>query len=425
MAEASSQQGTRRQERLLPKLVSLAIRHADLLVTVSCLVGLIALLLLPSLAKNTYISENALVPGSASPKFTVRDAMDAAQFARDLQASRHNTTNPKTAIWTFLVKYLIAMGADFYVHPFSPPDRTFSSINFMSSHPSSTKSLQSSANYNVIGSEEFGLNIAGIIRAPRGEGNEAIVLVTPYDSGSLTDSDVVSLGLGLSLFQLLNKAPWLAKDLIWLAADSQYSLHTAVSAWLKDYHEPFSQISTLQKVFSLVVDEPSASLLEETMLGDFKRAGVIGAAVVFSMQGVQARLLNDFLTVYAEGPNGQMPNLDLINVVNNLAVYREGLQMKVDMVTDMLDWAWLQITGQVLEKVGQLAAMLNAGWKFGLPAFDYVQGAATLTRSVILQVSILFVVLVISKKHLLNFGVLGLLYAFEMRMLPSVLVLKK
>jgi hypothetical protein len=28
-----------------------------------CLVGLIALLLLPALAKNTYISENALIPG--------------------------------------------------------------------------------------------------------------------------------------------------------------------------------------------------------------------------------------------------------------------------------------------------------------------------------------------------------------------------
>ncbi|KAI5084234.1 hypothetical protein GOP47_0000403 [Adiantum capillus-veneris] len=385
MAESSSQQGTTRQERLLPKLASLAIRHADLLVTTSCLFGLIALLLLPALAKNTYISENALIPGSASPKFTVRDAMDAAQFARDLQALRHNTTNPGMAIRSFLVKYLVGMGVDFYVHPFSPPGPTFSSINFLLSHPSSTKFLQSSAKDNVTVSVEFGVNIAGIIRAPRGDGNEAIVLVTPYDAGSLTDADVVSLGLGLSLFQLLNKAPWLAKDIIWLAADSQFSLHTAVSAWLKDYHEPFYQSSTAGEILFSLVDKPSASLLEESTLGDFKRAGVIGAGVVFNMQGVQVRLLNDFLTVYAEGPNGQMPNLDLINVVNNLAVYREGLQMRVDMAADMLEWAWLHITGQVLEKVGQVAATLNAGWKFGLPAVEYVQGAATLTRSVILQ----------------------------------------
>lgn len=392
MTDSSSPQVNRRSERLLPKLASLAIRHADLLVATSCLFGLIALLLLPSLAKNTYISENALIPGSASPKFTVRDAMDAAQFARDLQASKHNTTNPGMAIRSFLVKYLVNMGADFYVHPFYPPDSTFASINFLSSHPSFMKRMQSSDEHDLIDPETFGVNVAGILRAPRGEGNEAIVLVTPYDAKLLTDVDAFTLGLGLSLFQLLSNAPWLAKDIVWLVADSHYSLHSAVSAWLKDYHEPFflggpnlQSPSSHPDFFSRILDKASVSLLEETTLGDFKRAGVIGAGVVFKMQGVQGRLLSDFLTVYAEGPNGQMPNLDLINVVNNLAVYREGLQTRVDMAANMLEWAWLHIAGKVLEKVGQVAAMLNAGWKFGLPAFDYVQGAATLTRSVILQ----------------------------------------
>eukprot|EP00250_Pteridium_aquilinum_P004803 c15005_g1_i1 orf=109-2280(+) len=394
MAEASSQQVNRRQaSRLLPKLASLAIRHADLLVVTSCIFGLIALLLLPALAKSTYISENALIPGSASPKFMVQDAMDAAQFARELQVSRHNTTNVAMAVRSFIVKYLVAMRADFYLHPFYRPDPTFSSMHFLSSHPSSVKVMQSSAEDNFIASERLGVNIAGILRAPQGEGNEAIVLVTPYDPESLTDADAFSLGLGLSLFHLLSKAPWLAKDIIWLAADSHYGLHTGVSAWLKDYHEPvlisgpmFQSFASQLNLYSGILDKPSVSiLLEETTLGDFKRAGVISAGVVFNMQGVQGRSSSDLLTVYAEGPNGQMPNLDLINIVNNLAVYREGLHMKLDIAASMLEWSCLHIAGQVLEKVGQVAAMLNVGWKFGLPASEYVQGAATFTQSLILQ----------------------------------------
>lgn len=392
MAEASSQQANQRPaSRLLPKIASLAIRHADLLVVTSCTFGLIALLLLPVLAKNTYISENALIPGSASPKFMVQDAMDAAQFARELQSSRHNTTNVAMAVRSFLVKHLVAMRADFYLHPFYPPDPTFSCMHFLSSHPSFVKVMSSNGKDSLITSERLGVNIAGILRAPQGEGNEAIVLVTPYDAESFTDADAFSLGLGLSLFHLLAKTPWLAKDIIWLAADSHYGPHTAVSAWLKDYHEPvvggsiFQDSSSQLDFYSGFLDTFSAAeLLEGTMLGDFKRAGVIGAGIVFNMQGVQGRLSGDFLTVYAEGPNGQMPNLDLINVVNNLAVYREGLHMKLDIATSMLEWAWLHIAGQVFEKLGQVAATLNVG-KFGLPASEYVQGAATLTRSLILQ----------------------------------------
>lgn len=393
MAEASSQQASRRQtSRLLPKLAFLAIHHADLLVVTSCTVGLIALLMLPALAKTTYISENALIPGSANPKFMVQEAMEAAQFARELQSSRQNTTNVSMSVRSFLVKHLVAMGADFYLHPFYPPDPTFSSLHFWSSHPSFVKLMSSNAKSGLLASERLGVNIAGILRAPQGDGNEAIVLVTPYNAESLTDADTFSLGLGLSLLHLLGKAPWLAKDIIWLAADSHYGPHTAVSAWLKDYHEPallggpiFKDLSSQLDFYSGFLDESfAAEVLEESRLGDFKRAGVIAAGVVFNMQGIQGRFSGDFLTVYAEGPNGQMPNLDLINVVNNLAVYREGLHMKLDTASTMLEWKWLQIAGQVFEKLGQIAATLNVG-KFGLPASEYVQGAATLTRSLILQ----------------------------------------
>ncbi|KAH7446281.1 hypothetical protein KP509_01G049800 [Ceratopteris richardii] len=332
---------------------------------------------------------NYYLTGSASPKFAIRDAMNAAQFARDLQALRQNVTDRPRVVRSFLINHLVAINADFYVHAFYPPEPPFSSLNFFSSHPSY---LRSSVETNEIPPENLGVNIAGIIRAPRGEGIEVIVLVTPFDAESFTDADAVSLGLSLSLFQLLSKSPWLAKDIVLLIADSRYSAHSAVSAWLKEYYEPFSFGGPLfhgstsqQEFYARIMDAPFASLLKESTLADFKRAGVISAGLVFDMQGVQGRLLSDFLTVHAEGPNGQMPNLDLINVINNLAVYREGLQMKLDMATNILEWAWLGIIGQILETLGHFAAMINEGWKFGSPAFEYVQGAATLARSVMLQ----------------------------------------
>ena len=40
-----------------------------------CIVGLVALLLLPALAKNTYISENALIPGTLGVSSLIFDVI--------------------------------------------------------------------------------------------------------------------------------------------------------------------------------------------------------------------------------------------------------------------------------------------------------------------------------------------------------------
>ena len=281
------------------------------------------------------------------------------------------------------------MGADFYLHPFTAPGSPFSPMCFFSSQSSSQSGLKemASGNNNANISEVLGVNVIGIVRAPRGEGNEAIVLVTPFSTRSLTDADAFSLGLGLSLFYLLKEAQWLAKDIIWLAADTEFGFHTGVAAWLKDYHGPSlnSDDGSYDHIYE-TLDENDASLLEKTNMRDFKRAGVITAGIIFKFQAFQGPGLGDSIKLYAEGSNGQMPNLDLINVVNNLAVYREGLQMKLDILDNMLEWKWLHVVGDFLEKLGQMAAMLNVGWKFSPLASEYVQGAATLSRSLTLQV---------------------------------------
>jgi glycosylphosphatidylinositol transamidase len=97
-------------------------------------------------------------------------------------------------------------------------------------------------------------------------------------------------------------------------------------------------------------------------------------------------LLEDTLNIYAEASNGQMPNLDLINIVNYLAVHRQGLRVKVEKVLTLLDLRWLEILGEMFELLGKVARSLNPGWKFGISAADYIEGSATLASSLYYQV---------------------------------------
>lgn len=49
--------------------------------------GVVALLLLPILAKNTYISENALMPGSANSMLSTHDVSEANKLINELTQS--------------------------------------------------------------------------------------------------------------------------------------------------------------------------------------------------------------------------------------------------------------------------------------------------------------------------------------------------
>uniref|UniRef100_A0A2P2JUR8 Glycosylphosphatidylinositol anchor attachment 1 protein n=1 Tax=Rhizophora mucronata TaxID=61149 RepID=A0A2P2JUR8_RHIMU len=60
------------------------IRHSLFFSVVCCTAGVFALLLFPLLAKNTYISENALMPGSASSMLSNHDISQANRLAKDL-----------------------------------------------------------------------------------------------------------------------------------------------------------------------------------------------------------------------------------------------------------------------------------------------------------------------------------------------------
>lgn len=235
----------------------------------------------------------------------------------------------------------------------------------------------------------YGINTVGIIRAPRGDGKEAIVMVTPYNSIKTTMSEALSLGVAYSVISLLSRVTWLAKDIIWLAADSRHGEYAAVAAWLRDYYT----LSRGDLKHNLDLCNASASPMPELssvkkygVYSEFRRAGTMAAALVIKVADSRTKTEKNILKIYAEASNGQMPNLDLINIVNYLAVHGQGLQVRVEKIWSLLDLWWLHSLGELLELLGKVAKSLNPGWKFGIPVSDYVEGCATLASSLYNQV---------------------------------------
>jgi glycosylphosphatidylinositol transamidase len=214
--------------------------------------------------------------------------------------------------------------------------------------------------------------------------------VTPYKFGKSGAAETLSLSIAYTVFSLLSRVTWLAKDIIWFVADSQYGEYAPVEAWLRDYHTPvFTGLGTLKADTCVKIDDlyvfEQKSIAQRKISDGFRRAGTMAAALILKVAD-RNELLEDTLNIYAEASNGQMPNLDLINIVNYLAVHRQGLRVKVEKVLTLLDSRWLEILGEMFELLGKVARSLNPGWKFGISAADYIEGSATLASSLYYQV---------------------------------------
>jgi len=282
-----------------------------------------------------------------------------------------------------IAQYMSALDAEVTYHKFYPQLNQFHPLHFFTSPDSGIISKN-------ISCSSLGINIAGIIRAPRGDGKEAIVLVTPYNPKKVGPGEALSLGIAYSVFSLLSRVTWLAKDVIWLVADSQYGEYSAVSAWLREYQAPVFHeaeiVNTETCNDSIVISELGQNpYSDRNSYGGFRRAGTMAAALVIKVDE-QGNHHEDSLNIYPEASNGQMPNLDLINIVNYLGVHKTGLRIKVKKMFSLLGSRWLNTLGGIFESLGRIARSLNPQWKFGISATEYVEGAATLASSMYSQV---------------------------------------
>ncbi|KAJ7970786.1 Glycosylphosphatidylinositol anchor attachment 1 protein [Quillaja saponaria] len=379
MAESNT---SKRRTRPIVRLGILLISHSLFFSVVCCIAGVLALLLLPILAKNTYISENALMPGSANTMLSSQDVSEASRLLKDLTDLEFKPEGTGIESQRLIAQYMSNLGAEVTIHKFNRQFHQFHPLHFFTSP-------DSGAIWENISCSSHGMNTVGIIRAPRGDGKEAIVLVTPYNSVKVGNGEALSLGIAYSVFSLLSKVTWLSKDIIWLVADSQHGEYDSVAAWLRDYHTPvFSGVGTINaetcKGSKAVYELKQKSYTERKIYDDFRRAGTMAAALVIKVTE-ESEPIGDSLSISAEASNGQMPNLDLINIVNYLAVHRQGLRVKVKKMWSLLDSKWLNLLGELFESIGQVARSLNLQWKFGVPAADYVEGTATLASSLFYQ----------------------------------------
>ena len=153
--------------------------------------GILAILLgFPHLARGTYFSENALLPGAGERTFGIDHARTALDLSLSLVAavSRHGVIE-------ILVNAARIAGLETSNHSFTSE------------------------------AGQVHTSIVAVLRAARGDGKESIVLSAEYPAGRDERSGAAeSAGLLLALQQVLARVPWLSRDFIFVLTPSGESL---------------------------------------------------------------------------------------------------------------------------------------------------------------------------------------------------------
>ncbi|RXG56057.1 Glycosylphosphatidylinositol anchor attachment 1 protein [Armadillidium vulgare] len=191
--------------------------------------------------------------------------------ALEEEAERH----PNAVPYSWLLAQFTQIGLDTHSH------------NFTLHYPLGNKVFQ-------------GVNIYGILRAVRGSSTESLVVSTPYrPPTSVHQKTTASIALMLALAKFFSEQVYWAKDIIFLITEHE---QLGAQAWLEAYHR--------SSCGSGVLDS-----------GDLTaRAGPIQAAVNLEI----GSSLISHIDVKIEGLNGQLPNLDLVNLIHRLC-HRENV----------------------------------------------------------------------------------------------------
>nr|CAD7399829.1 unnamed protein product [Timema cristinae] len=249
----------------------------------------------------TYFSENALLPGLVKGDFD--EDMTAKNYQSELleESSRYPNSMP----YPWLLAKFRQLSLDVYTHNFT--------LNYPLGY----------------GTKYTGKNVYAILRAPRSASTEALVLSVPYrPPNSAHPGTMPSIALMLSLakffrhlakgasFAMIEHArtcymfiglcvvvgqKYWAKDVIFLVTEHE---QLGVQAWLEAYHQ-----TTCGR---------SGVLDHGDMTG---RGGAIQAAINLELHAEKI----GHVDVKVEGLNGQLPNLDLVNLVHRMCS-KEGVK---------------------------------------------------------------------------------------------------
>ncbi|PHH67582.1 hypothetical protein CDD82_1306 [Ophiocordyceps australis] len=226
-------------------------------------IGIAWLFLLPieNYSRRTYISENALLPGQVHTYFGGSERNVFRAYGQELEAladESNHSINDK--LETMLEGVGIKVGRQNYT-------------------------------YHSAGQIYSGENLYGILQAPRGDATEAIVLVAAWKSieGELNRNGVA---LALTLARYFRRWSLWSKDII-LVVPPDSKIGT--QAWVDAYH-----------------DAHDANWVASLPL----KSGALQGAIAIDYPWQQRF---EGIHIIYDGTNGQLPNLDLINSIINIA----------------------------------------------------------------------------------------------------------
>ncbi|XP_063870072.1 glycosylphosphatidylinositol anchor attachment 1 protein-like [Scylla paramamosain] len=230
-----------------------------------------------ALNHGTYFSENALLPGLVQGDF--QGDSEALHYLQSLQEEAES--HPSSMPHSWLVGQFTQLGLDTFTHSFTLQYPMGRGKNFT------------------------GRNVYAILRASRGSGTEALVVTAPYrPPAALLPGTAPSIALMLAMAKFFSRQVYWAKDIIFLVTEHE---QLGAQAWLEAYHSPQPLFPSQPNPAS-----PSLSLL---LSGDLEgRAGAIQAGINLEVHSAEVTHLD----VKLEGLNGQLPNLDLVNLIHRL-----------------------------------------------------------------------------------------------------------
>lgn len=269
--------------------------------------GIAAFLLIIAdpLTMSTYFSDNSLLPGLVNREFSL--GTEAEYYLRDLNKLLGDKTKDNLSLATlpalvnFIKKELDHFGLE--VHE---------------------------QNFNYNGHVQLnGTNIYSIIKGERSTSAESIVLSAPLKI-TPNSNTLSSVALSLALAKYFSTKSYWAKDVIVLFLDHY---EYGASAWLDSYHDV--KLKSDLKLLS------NNNLYYDSLP---ERGGPMQAAILLELYGKQFSRIN----IKIQGNNGQLPNLDLFNLVIELAAresvtpYFHDKSMPFDLSTNELYWHHLE-----------------------------------------------------------------------------------
>ncbi|KAF2470317.1 Glycosylphosphatidylinositol:protein transamidase, GAA1 component [Lindgomyces ingoldianus] len=236
------------------------------------LVGVVWLLVLPlnEYSRNTYVSENALLPGQVHTYFT---------------GSEHNIFRA--------YRHEVAALVDTSVQ-----ERTQRLGDIFRS--SNLKVATQKYEYHASGRNISNQNVYAILHGPRADATEAIVLIGAWRNMA-DEVNHSGVALVLTLARYFKRWSLWSKDIIFLVSGDSTS---GPQAWVDAYHDSYSPASI----------EPLS----------IKSGALQGAVAIDYPAGPWGHRYDKLHVVY-DGVNGQLPNLDLFNTAVSIASGQMGI----------------------------------------------------------------------------------------------------